>query len=134
MLTGFELATRKFELVTRGFELLTRRFELVTCWFERITHGLELLTRRFELVTCEFQHVTRKAELITRGFELDLNPIFLKSVRIRSYSGPHFRSIIRSISPYSVRMRENADHNNSEYVHFLRSDHYALFQKLWPEN
>ena len=30
-----------------------------------------------------------------------------KSVRIRSYS---------------VRMRENADQNNSEYGHFLRSD------------
>ena len=28
----------------------------------------------------------------------------------------HFR-----ISPYSVRMRENADQNNSEYGHFLRS-------------
>ena len=28
---------------------------------------------------------------------------------------------IRSISPYSVQMRENADRNNSEYGHFLRS-------------
>ena len=28
---------------------------------------------------------------------------------------------IRSISPYSVQMRENADHNNSEYGHFSRS-------------
>ena len=26
------------------------------------------------------------------------------------------------ISPYSVRMRENADQNNSEYGHFLRSE------------
>ena len=34
----------------------------------------------------------------------------VKSVRIRSYS-----------DPYSVRMRENTDHNNSEYGHFLRS-------------
>ena len=34
----------------------------------------------------------------------------VKSVRIRSYSGP-----------YSVRMRENADQNNSKYGHFLRS-------------
>ena len=25
------------------------------------------------------------------------------------------------ISPYSVRMRENMDQNNSEYGHFLRS-------------
>ena len=35
----------------------------------------------------------------------------MKSVRIRSYSGP-----------YSVRMRENMDQNNSEYGHFLHSD------------
>ena len=26
------------------------------------------------------------------------------------------------ISPYSVRMRENTDQNNSEYRHFLPSD------------
>ena len=29
---------------------------------------------------------------------------------------------IRSISPYSVRIRENKDQNNSEYGHFSRSD------------
>ena len=29
---------------------------------------------------------------------------------------------IRSISPYSVQMQENADQNNSEYEHFSRSD------------
>ena len=28
---------------------------------------------------------------------------------------------MRSISPYSVRMGENTDQNNSEYGHFLRS-------------
>ena len=37
-------------------------------------------------------------------------------VRIFLYSG-----WIRGISPYSVRMKENADQNNSEYGHFLRS-------------
>ena len=31
---------------------------------------------------------------------------------------------IRSISPYWVRMRENADQNNSEYGHFSRSAYY----------
>ena len=31
-----------------------------------------------------------------------------------------------SISPYSVRMRENADQNNSEYGHFLRSGEDAI--------
>ena len=28
--------------------------------------------------------------------------------------------VIRSISPYSVRMRENAEQNNSEHRHILR--------------
>ena len=41
----------------------------------------------------------------------------VKSVRIRCYSGP----LLRSISLYTVRMRENADQSNSEYGHFLRS-------------
>ena len=47
----------------------------------------------------------------------------VKSVRIRSYSGPHF-SCIRTeygeicISSYLVRMRENADQNNFKYWHF----------------
>ena len=67
----------------------------------------------------------------------------MKSVRIRSYSGPHFPIFglntkrygvspytryfhisvytILHISPYSVRMRENAHQNNSKYGHFLRS-------------
>ena len=35
---------------------------------------------------------------------------FVKSAHIRSYSGP-----------YSVRMQENTDQNNSKYGHFLRS-------------
>ena len=32
---------------------------------------------------------------------------------------------IRSISSYSVRMRENADQNNSEHEYFLRSDRHS---------
>ena len=35
----------------------------------------------------------------------------VRSVRIWNYSGPYFSAI----SPYSVRMRENTDQNNSEY-------------------
>ena len=35
---------------------------------------------------------------------------------------------ILCISPYSVRMRENRDQNNSEYKHFLRSGIVVLFQ------
>ena len=55
----------------------------------------------------------------------------VKSVPIRSYSGPYFPAFrrnskryflsLRSISPYSVRMRENTDENNSEYGHFSHS-------------
>ena len=31
---------------------------------------------------------------------------------------------IRSISPYSVQMRENANQNNSEYRHFSRNVYF----------
>ena len=49
---------------------------------------------------------------------------YVKSVRIRSYSGPHFPSFGLNTEryPYSVRIQENADQNNSEYGHFLSSD------------
>ena len=54
---------------------------------------------------------------------------YLKSVFIRSYSGPHspHSDWIRrdteywSISPYSIQMRENAGQNSSEYRHFSHS-------------
>ena len=35
---------------------------------------------------------------------------------------------IRGISPYSVRMMENADQNNCEYVHFLCSEIWRLME------
>ena len=40
----------------------------------------------------------------------------VKSVRLQSYSGS-----------YSVRMRKNAEQNNSEYGHFLRSVTIAFY-------
>ena len=48
-------------------------------------------------------------------------PACVLSVQIRSYSTLYF--------PYSVRMRENADKNNSEYEHFLHSvsKHYYYY-------
>ena len=46
-------------------------------------------------------------------------------VRIFKYSA-EYREIL-CISPYSVGMRENADQNNSEYGHFLRSVVVAVF-------
>ena len=51
----------------------------------------------------------------------------MKSVQIRSFSWSVFSRIrteygkIRSMSPYSVRMRENTDQKNSAFGHFSRS-------------
>ena len=42
----------------------------------------------------------------------------IQRVRILSYSGAHFPELRLNISMYSVRMRENANQNNSEYGHF----------------
>ena len=42
----------------------------------------------------------------------------VKSVCIRSYSGPHFPACRLN----KVRMRENVDQNNSEYGHFSRNE------------
>ena len=47
----------------------------------------------------------------------------VKSVRILSYSGLYFPAfgLNTNISPYSDRMPENTDQNNSKYRHFSRS-------------
>ena len=45
----------------------------------------------------------------------------VKNVHIRSYSGPYFPAFGLSISPYSIRMRENTDQHDSKYGHFSRS-------------
>ena len=39
---------------------------------------------------------------------------------------------IRSISPYSVQIRENADQNNSEYGHFPRDYHDDSLNVTFP--
>ena len=72
----------------------------------------------------------------------------MKSVRIRSFSGPYFPAF-GSVSPYSVRIWENTDQENSKYGHFLRNEtlgiiletsiaktgiFYALFFKLKFQN
>ena len=55
----------------------------------------------------------------------------MKRVRIRTYSVPHFPVFeLSTETPYSVRMRENADQNNSEYGHFLRSVIDWIFRKI----
>ena len=60
----------------------------------------------------------------------------VKRVRIRSYSGPHFSCIfphsdwIRVFSPNAGKCGKNADQNNLEYGHFLRS---GLFWEILHE-
>ena len=56
----------------------------------------------------------------------------MKSVRIRSFSGPHFPAF--GDTPYLsvlVRMRENTDQKNSEYRHFSRSVSYSHASPIW---
>ena len=55
----------------------------------------------------------------------------VKSVLIWSFSGPYFTAFRLnmescSVSPYSVRMRENTDQKNSEYGHYARSVNHVL--------
>ena len=55
----------------------------------------------------------------------------VKSVRIRSFSGPYFPAFGLNMDRYrvslqnSVRMRENTDRKNSEYGHFSHSVFFA---------
>ena len=56
--------------------------------------------------------------------------VLIWSYRIRSYSGLPFPAFRPNIAPYSVWMRENADQNNSEHEHFLRSDFVNVFIKI----
>ena len=63
----------------------------------------------------------------------------VKSVRIWSYSGPHFSCIFLHSFEYSVslciqsdsgKMWENVDQNNSEYGHFLQNDLDGVSESL----
>ena len=49
----------------------------------------------------------------------------VKSVRIRNYSGLHFSRILRE---KRKKCGKNADHNNFEYGHFLRSEKFHCLQ------
>ena len=64
---------------------------------------------------------------------------YVKSVRIRSYLGPHFSRIfphsdwigrnteyLSVFSPNAGKCRKNADQNNSEYRHFSRSGYFSF--------
>ena len=63
----------------------------------------------------------------------------VKSVRIRSYSGPHFphldwkrKDTLSVFSPNVGKCEKNADQNNSEYGLFLSSGfHYIIRTDIW---
>ena len=46
----------------------------------------------------------------------------VKSVPIRSFSGPHFAVFGLNAERYGVQMWQNTDEKNSKYGHFLRSE------------
>ena len=49
------------------------------------------------------------------------NQHWVRSVRIRSFSGPHFPTFGLNTERYALTMRENTNQKNSEYGHFSRS-------------
>ena len=76
-----------------------------------------------------------KTAIPGKHFAKTLNKHSVKSVHIWSYSGPYFHVFRRNterISPYLVRMRENADQNYFEYGHFLRSESQSFRDILIP--
>ena len=96
------------------------------------------LWQKYGEITFQMRHILREKQFLylmlmpmprcwCHSFKMAY-PYCVKSVRIRSYSGANFPAFGVNmerywicLSPYSVRMWENADQNNFEYGHFLRS-------------
>ena len=86
--------------------------------------------------------VSKRYKIITLALNGLMNsqlhdPHCVKSVQIRSFFWAVVSRIrteygeIRSISQYSVQMKKNADQNNFEYGHLLRSDICYIFLRFW---
>ena len=56
---------------------------------------------------------------------LIINIHWVKSVRIRSFSGSYFPIFELNTERCSVRIRKNTDQKNSKHGHFLRSDSFS---------
>ena len=56
-----------------------------------------------------------------------LNKHYVKIIRIRSYSGPHFLAFG---PPYSVPIQGNKDQNNSQHRHFSRSEDQTILKNI----
>ena len=94
---------------------------------------LNIWTRYKDLCDITGSKQTKSETFLVRVYlYLDLKYTAEKNVRIRGYSGLHFPALElnmkrQSISPYSIRMRENTDQNNSDYGHFSRVSPYFIF-------
>ena len=56
---------------------------------------------------------------------LIINIHWVKSVRIRSFSGPYFPIFELNTERCSVRILKNTDQKNSKHGHFFRSDSFS---------
>ena len=115
-------------LAMHHFEIITAKRTFVCAnWVKRISFTYETWNKLAKIlfVTVQTPILGSAAYCFLLSYILSYTQClstvkfhYVKSVSIRSYSGPHFFS---SISPYSVQMREDEDQNNSEYRHFSRS-------------
>ena len=110
-------------------------------WYYIYLEAYPVPLRLFLIRTCKilmrlntlffFKVFSLKISLLCFYFPLNIHCV--KSVRIRSYSGPHFPTFGQSISPYIVQMWGDMGQNNSYYWHFLGSDSYLLTAIVIPD-
>ena len=78
----------------------------------------------------QFNRIKPKTLLFEQHYHKQIHCV--KSVRIRSYSGPYFPAFGLNTERYG--MWENADQNNSVHVHFLRSDYQRVVRYQKSQN
>ena len=65
----------------------------------------------FQLLKAKWSHITYETHFFSPTLDIHLHCV--KSVLVRIYSGPYILAFgLLRISPYLVRIRENADQNN----------------------
>ena len=95
-----------------------RIFQQISIDFSKILNIIKLIEFKYvnslDCINCTLLITL----LIFQNYKIGPDKHFVKSVHIRSYSGP-----------YSFQMWENAEQNNSEYGHFSRSENYFVFSE-----
>ena len=99
----------------------------VTCWIAFVKHLLhsQNLSRKYQQPSSKKGPNKLKTLIYTRKKRMYSELFWSVSSCTRTEYGEIF-----PISTYSVRILENEDQNNSEYVHFLRSVRYNNFQSI----